>query len=68
MLLTPLLGEAATTSDDLVAALAQNGDGLRADQAGAPDNDDLHDLPSVVDDWRSSNGFGISTLWRCPNR
>src|SRR5215510_13537871 len=28
--------------DDLVAALAQNGDGLRADQAGAADNDDLH--------------------------
>jgi hypothetical protein len=28
--------------DDLVAALAQNGDGLRADQAGAADDDDLH--------------------------
>ena len=28
--------------DDLVAALAQNGDGLRADQAGAADHDDLH--------------------------
>jgi hypothetical protein len=27
-----------------VAALAQNGDGLRADQAGAADNDDLHAL------------------------
>jgi hypothetical protein len=25
-----------------VAALAQNGDGLRADQAGAADDDDLH--------------------------
>src|SRR5262249_53913278 len=35
--------------DDLVAALAQNGDGLRADQAGAADNDDLHGLPSLVD-------------------
>jgi hypothetical protein len=34
MLLTLLLGEA---SDDLVAVLAQNGDGLRADQAGAAD-------------------------------
>ena len=28
--------------DDLVAALAQNGDGLRADQAGAAHHDDLH--------------------------
>src|SRR6185369_13699266 len=28
--------------DDLVAALAQNGDGLRADQAGAADDHDLH--------------------------
>src|SRR6266403_1856004 len=43
--------------DDLVAALAQNGDGLRADQAGAADDDDLHGLPSLVDDWRPSNGF-----------
>ena len=35
--------------DDLVAALAQNGDGLRADQAGAADDDDLHmRSPSVV--------------------
>jgi hypothetical protein len=33
-----------------VAALAQNGDGLRADQAGATDDDDLHGLPSLVDD------------------
>jgi hypothetical protein len=29
-----------------VAALAQNGDGLRADQARAADDDDLHGLPS----------------------
>src|SRR5690348_5853768 len=28
--------------ESLVAALAQNGDGLRADQAGATDNDDFH--------------------------
>ena len=28
--------------DHLVPALAQNGDGLRADQAGAADYDDLH--------------------------
>src|SRR6516164_911748 len=32
--------------DDLVAALAQNGGGLRADQAGAADDDDLHDFTS----------------------
>jgi hypothetical protein len=30
--------------------LAQNGDGLRADQAGAADDDDLHGLLSLVDD------------------
>src|SRR5262249_9617807 len=41
--------------DDLMAALAQNGDGLRADQASAADDDDLHDLPSLVDDWRPLN-------------
>jgi hypothetical protein len=40
-----------------VAALAQNGDGLRADQAGAADDDDLHGLSSLVDDWRPSNRF-----------
>src|SRR6185295_2395364 len=38
--------------DDLVAAPAQDGDGLRADQAGTADDDDLHGLPSLVDDWR----------------
>src|SRR5215475_557161 len=37
--------------DDLVAALAQNGDGLRADQAGAADDDDLHERTS---------GYGFS--------
>ena len=30
--------------------LAQNGDGLRADQAGAADDDDPYGLPSLVDD------------------
>src|SRR6267142_3121932 len=40
-----------------MAALAQNGDGLRADQAGAADHDDLHGLTSLVDDWRPLNGF-----------
>jgi hypothetical protein len=40
-----------------VAAPAQNGDGLRADQAGAADDDDLHGVPSLIDDWRPSNGF-----------
>src|SRR5215470_5693812 len=33
--------------DDLVTLFAQNGDGLRADQAGAPDNDNLHGLPRL---------------------
>ena len=42
--------------DDLVAALAQNGDGLRADQAGAADDDDLRVYSPLVDDWRASNG------------
>ena len=43
MVSTPLFG------DDLVAALAQNGDGLRADQAGAAEDDDLHcEPPSFV--------------------
>src|SRR5262245_21616121 len=41
--------------DSLVAVLAQNGNGLRADQAGAADDDDLHGLPSLVDDWRALN-------------
>src|ERR1700693_2389907 len=51
--------------DDLVAALTQNGDGLRADQASAADDDDLHGLPSLVDDWKCSGsqasalGFGF---------
>src|SRR3979490_1774217 len=57
-LLEPLAGDAVDTAlgrggNDLVAALAQNGDGLRADQAGAADDDDLHGLPSLVDDWRT---------------
>ncbi len=31
--------------DDLVSALAQIGDGLRADQAGAADDDDFQGFP-----------------------
>src|SRR5436305_14780906 len=47
-----LAGDAVDTvfgrgGDDLVAAPAQNGDGLRADQAGATDDDDLHGGPSL---------------------
>src|SRR5438046_5580948 len=42
MLLTPGIGRGG---DDLVAALAQNGDDLRADQACSADNDDLHSEP-----------------------
>jgi hypothetical protein len=41
--------------EDLVAALTQDGDGLRADQVGAADND-LHGVPSVVDCWRRQMG------------
>jgi len=33
--------------DDLVATPAQNGDSLRANQAGAADDDDLHGLTSL---------------------
>ena len=53
-------GKIAPSSDaanDFVAAPAQNGDGLRADQARAADDDDLHGLPSLVDDGQPSNGF-----------
>ena len=49
MVLTPAIGRCG---DDLVTALAQNGDGLRADQAGAADDDDPHGFTSLVDDWR----------------
>jgi hypothetical protein len=49
----PLAGDGVDAAfgrggDHLVAALAQNGDGLRADQAGAADDDDLHGLPFHV--------------------
>ncbi len=43
--LTPPLGDAATK---LVTALAQNGDGPRADDAGAADHDYLHGLLSFT--------------------
>ncbi len=33
--------------DDLAAALAQNGDGLRADQAGTANDDDIYVCPPV---------------------
>src|SRR6185312_9816293 len=42
--------------ENLVTARAQNGDGLRTDQAGAADDYDLHDLPSLPDDWRPLKG------------
>jgi hypothetical protein len=50
-LLEPLAGDGIDArvrrgADDLAAALAQNGYGLRADQAGPADDDDLHGLPS----------------------
>src|SRR5437016_1768553 len=43
-----------------MAGLAQNGDGLRADQAGAPDDDDLHGFPRL-----STTQMG-SNAWRNP--
>ena len=39
---SPNTGVNSITGEGLVAALAQNGNCLRADQAGAPDDDDLH--------------------------
>jgi len=58
--LSPLAGDGVDAAvgrggDDILAALAQNGNGLRADQAGAADDDDLHGLPSLVDDWGPLN-------------
>src|SRR4051794_19049656 len=41
----PALGRCG---DDLVSALVQDANDLRADQAGAADDDDLHGLPSLV--------------------
>ena len=51
-LFEPLAGDGVDAAfgragDDLVTLFAQNGDGLRADQAGAPDNDNLHGLPRL---------------------
>ena len=39
--------------DDLVPLFAQNGDGLRTDQAGVSYNDNLHGLPrlSTIQSW-----------------
>ena len=66
-----------------MAALAQNGDGLRADQAGAADDDDLHGFTSLVDGWRpqwvrlrfsdarfnrSNVQIGIDRIMPIPNR
>jgi hypothetical protein len=44
-----------------VAALAQNGNGLRADQAGAADDDDLHGFPPLSTNWKCS-GSQVSAL------
>src|SRR6185437_6696360 len=62
-LLEPLAGDAVDAAfgrggDDLMATLAQNGDGLRADQAGAADDDDLHGFPplSMAGDLRMEVG------------
>src|SRR5215467_12576647 len=50
--LSPLAGDGVDAAfgragDDLVTLFAQNGNGLRADQAGASDNDNLHGLPRL---------------------
>jgi hypothetical protein len=52
-----------------VATLAENGDALRADQAGAADDDDLQGLPSLVDywspqEWVSSAGKDNAGVYR----
>src|SRR6266498_1468100 len=48
MLLTPVLGDAATRASPRRPIPAQNGDGLRAGQAGTADDDDLHCEPPTV--------------------
>src|ERR1700741_3371562 len=58
-LFEPLAGDGVDagirrSGDDLMAAPAQNGDGLRADQAGAADDDDLHVMTLE---------FGPATCW-----
>jgi hypothetical protein len=58
----PLAGDAVDGAvgrrgDNLMTALAQNGDGLRADQAGGADNGYLNDSSSILDNWRLSDGF-----------
>ena len=68
-LFEPLAGDAVDTAfgragDNLVTLFAQNGDGLRADQAGAPDNDNLHGLPQLVDDSRLQPWRKISVDFR----
>ena len=45
-----------------MAALAQNGDGPRADEAGAADGNDLHGLLSPVDDWSPLNGLELPSM------
>jgi hypothetical protein len=50
-----------------VAALAQNGDSLGTDQAGAADDDDLHGSTSLVDDWRRPNRFECAP-WDLPEQ
>src|SRR6185437_14991447 len=52
-LFQPLAGDRVDAAfgrggDDVVAALAQDGDRLRADQTGAADDDDFHGLTSIV--------------------
>jgi hypothetical protein len=47
-----------------VTLFAQNRDGLRADQAGAPDNDNLHRLPRLPTIQSCNPGGKISMDFR----
>jgi len=42
--------------------LAQNGNSLRADQASAADDDNLHSLPSLIDEWRPPDIWNV--VWK----
>src|SRR5213082_550231 len=55
MVLMPPLGEAAMTSWPRWRRMA-----TVFEPISAADDDDLHGLPSLVDDWKPLNGFGAS--------
>jgi hypothetical protein len=59
MVLTPPLGDAATTCG---RALAQDGDGLQANQAGTADHDDLHSLVALRVGRRRWSSLGCAAI------